>query len=74
MAVQDDKAFYQMLDSIAETTGDKDAVQQNKQIKEAEFAEDSRPPTAEETTAIRKELEDSKHGERLPDRTKRISS
>lgn len=34
-----DKAFYDFLDSIAKT-GEEDAVQQNKRIKEAEFAED----------------------------------
>jgi hypothetical protein len=35
-----------MLDSIGQTTGNEDAVQQNKRIKEAEFAEDSREPNA----------------------------
>ncbi|MCJ1333099.1 hypothetical protein MMC10_009793 [Thelotrema lepadinum] len=35
---------------------DEDAVQQNKRIKEAEFAEDSREPNAQEVEAIRKEV------------------
>ena len=52
-----DKGFYEMLDSIAETD---DAVQQNKKIKEAQFAEDSREPNEEEIEAIRKELKEEK--------------
>lgn len=51
------REFYQMMDSIAETA---DPVGQNKRIKEAEFAEDSREPTEEETEVIRQELAQEK--------------
>ncbi|KAI8275193.1 hypothetical protein K4K60_008839 [Colletotrichum sp. SAR11_57] len=54
MPAQDDKAFYDMLDSIA-NTGNEDAVQQNKRIKEAEFAADATEPNEEQTAAIRRE-------------------
>lgn len=57
---QTKREFYQMMDSIAETA---DPIDQNKRIKEAEFAEDSREPNAEEVEAIRHELvEDKNHG------------
>lgn len=61
MPASADKAFYAMLDSIAKTTGDEDAVQQNKRIKEAQFAEDSSEPNEEQTAAIRREVEAEKH-------------
>jgi len=54
MPASDDANFYRMLDSIAKTTN---AVEQNKRIKEAEFAEDSREPTEQEIAAIRQDLE-----------------
>ncbi|KAF7536426.1 hypothetical protein G7054_g4557 [Neopestalotiopsis clavispora] len=60
MPASDDANFYKMLDSIA-NTGDEDAVQQNKRIKETEFAEDATEPNEEQTAAIRKEVEASKH-------------
>lgn len=60
MPADEDKYFYDLLDSIA-ATGDEDAVAQNKRIKEAEFAEDSREPNEEETEAIRHELEEERH-------------
>ena len=63
MPVNADKAFYDMLDSIAQT-GEEDAIQQNKRIKEAEFAEDSREPNPQEVEAIRKELQDEKTTEK----------
>ena len=45
MPARDDEAFYRMLDSAAATTSaNEDAGAQNKRIKEAEFAEDSREP------------------------------
>ncbi len=56
-----------MLDSIAKTVGDEDAVQQNERIKEVEFAEDSRAPTEEEISAIRQELDEaSKQSKEVP--------
>ncbi|KAI0966740.1 hypothetical protein F4678DRAFT_466109 [Xylaria arbuscula] len=58
MPASDDKEFYTFLDSIAET---KDAVAQNKHIKEAQFAEDSTEPDEEQTKAIRREVEASRH-------------
>lgn len=60
MPASDDKAFYEMLDSIA-NTGEEDAVQQNKRIKEAEFAADSAEPNEEQIAAIDRELEASRH-------------
>lgn len=60
MPASNDKSFYSMLDSIANTK-DEDAVQQNKRIKEAQFAEDSAEPNAEQVEAIRKELEEERH-------------
>lgn len=63
MAPKDNTDFYKMLDSVAETTRDEDAIQQNKRIKEAQIAEDSREPTEAEIKAIRKELQEEKnHG------------
>ena len=53
MPAKDDEAFYKILDSIAATTGEEDAVAQNKRLKEAEFAEDSREPNVEEVAALR---------------------
>lgn len=64
MPAQDDRAFYDMLDSIA-NTGDEDAVQQNKRIKEAEFAADATEPNEEQTAAIRREVEASKENHSL---------
>jgi hypothetical protein len=52
-----DKDMYDMLDSVADTDN---AVEQNKRIKEAEFAEDSREPTEEEIKAIDRELEEER--------------
>lgn len=52
-----DGTFYAMLDSIAKT---ENAVEQNKRIKEAQFAEDSREPTKEEVEAIHREVEADK--------------
>ncbi|KAJ4252347.1 hypothetical protein NW762_010945 [Fusarium torreyae] len=60
MPATDDKDFYAMVDSIA-NTGDEDAVQQNKCIKEAQIAEDAAEPTKEQISAIDKEVEASKH-------------
>jgi len=56
MPASKDKVFYDMLNSIAHLNGDEDAIQQNKRIKEAEFAEDIREPNETELEAIRKEL------------------
>lgn len=56
MPASKDKPFYDMLDSIAQTTKDEDAVKQNKRIKEAEFAEDAREPNEADIEAIREEL------------------
>ncbi len=56
MPASDDKSFYEMLNSIKASTGDEDAIRQNKRIKEAEFAEDSREPTAEEEKALKAEV------------------
>ncbi|EQB43403.1 hypothetical protein CGLO_17941 [Colletotrichum gloeosporioides Cg-14] len=64
MPAQDDRAFYGMLDSIA-NTGNEDAVQQNKRIKEAEFAADATEPNEEQTAAIRREVEASKENHSL---------
>lgn len=60
MPATDDKKFYEQLDSIA-NTGNEDVVQQNKRIKEAQFAEDSAEPNEEQIAAIVKEVEASKH-------------
>ncbi|OAA63725.1 chromosome condensation protein [Niveomyces insectorum RCEF 264] len=60
MPAAEDADFYRMLDSIAETTRDENAIQQNKRIKEALVAEDSREPTEKEVEAIRKELQKEK--------------
>lgn len=59
MPASNDEEFYEMLDSIA-NTGDEDAVQQNKRIKEAQFAEDCAEPNEEQTAAIRKEVKAGK--------------
>lgn len=63
MPASKDKAFYDLLDSIADTTdhGKVDAVQQNKRIKEAEFAEDNSEPNAEQLAYIHREVEAAKH-------------
>lgn len=60
-AKQTQHGFYNMLDSIADT---KDPVEQNKRIKEAQIAEDSREPTAEETKIIHQEVEKEKTKEK----------
>ena len=52
MPASADEIFYRLLDSAAQTTKDGDAIAQNKRIKEAEFAEDSREPAAEEEEAL----------------------
>ncbi|MCJ1357055.1 MAG: hypothetical protein MMC33_007051 [Icmadophila ericetorum] len=52
MPASADEIFYRLLDSAAQTTKDGDAIAQNKRIKEAEFAEDSREPAAEEEKAL----------------------
>ncbi|KZF22003.1 hypothetical protein L228DRAFT_247614 [Xylona heveae TC161] len=57
MPAQDDKTFYSYLDSIAQTTKGEDAVSQNKRIKEAEFAEDSREPNEQEILQIKQALQ-----------------
>ncbi|KAK8872364.1 hypothetical protein PGQ11_002878 [Apiospora arundinis] len=63
MPASADRRFYELLDSAVQTTtGDEDAVQQNKRIKEAEFAADSAEPNEEQTAAIRREVEAGKHG------------
>lgn len=59
MPADQDSAFYEFLDSIADT-GEEDAVQQNKRIKEAQFAEDSREPNAEEEEVIKKDVQESR--------------
>ena len=46
--------FYKFLDSVSQT---QNAVQQNKEIKEAQFAEDAREPNEQEIQAIHRELE-----------------
>lgn len=56
MPASQDKLFYAMLDSIANTTHGEDAIAQNKRIKEAEFAEDSREPTPEEVEILKAEV------------------
>ncbi|KAI9878214.1 MAG: hypothetical protein M1830_001558 [Pleopsidium flavum] len=63
MPADKDKRFYDLLDSVAATTGDEDAIAQNKHIKEAEFAEDSREPTAEEEEELKRFVEQTRHGE-----------
>ncbi len=62
MPASRDKRFYDMLDAIANTKGDEDAVQQNKRIKETAIAEDAREPTEAELAAIREELKRERHG------------
>lgn len=57
MPASADKSFYAMLDTIAAT---ENAVEQNKRIKEAQIAEDSREPTKEEAEAIHREIEAEK--------------
>lgn len=59
MPASKDKAFYDLLDSIADSTdhGKIDAVQQNKRIKEAQLAEDSAEPNAEQLAYIHREVE-----------------
>lgn len=59
MPASKDASFYKYLDSIANTK-DEDAVQQNKRIKEAQFAQDSAEPNEEQIEAIRREVEASK--------------
>lgn len=66
MPASKDKPFYDMLDSIAQTTRLENAVQQNKHIKEAEFAEDSREPNEAELAAIREELKKEKKSKIVP--------
>ncbi|KAI9752116.1 MAG: hypothetical protein M4579_005754 [Chaenotheca gracillima] len=61
MPADNDRAFYKLLDSAAVTTGDEDAVSQNKRIKEAEFAEDSREPNAQEEKALKQYVEETRH-------------
>ncbi|MCJ1373933.1 hypothetical protein MMC20_005163 [Loxospora ochrophaea] len=64
LPASNDKRFYELLDSAAvTTTADEDAIAQNKRIKEAEFAEDSREPTTEEEAAPRAEVEEEKRQE-----------
>ncbi len=63
MPADKDKNFYDLLDSVAVTTGDEDAIAQNKRIKEAEFAEDSREPTAEEEEELKRFVEQNRHKE-----------
>lgn len=60
MPASEDKNFYEMLNSVAKNK-DEDAVQQNKRIKEAQFAEDNTEPNEEQTEAIRKAVEAGKH-------------
>lgn len=73
MPATKDKAFYDLLDSIADSTnnGRIDAVQQNKRIKEAQLAEDSAEPNAEQLAYIHREVEAGKHRSN-PEPTKRI--
>lgn len=61
MPASTEKAFYAMLDSIAETTGEEDAIQQNKRIKEAQIAEDIAEPNAEQAAEIHRQVEAEKH-------------
>ncbi|MCJ1225722.1 hypothetical protein MMC12_002371 [Toensbergia leucococca] len=59
----DDTDFYNLLNTIAATTtSDEDVAAQNKRIKEAGFAEDSREPTVkeDEEEAIRRYVEDGR--------------
>lgn len=49
MPASTDDKFYAMLDSIAQTVGNGDAVQQNKHMKEEEFAKDSAAPNEAQT-------------------------
>jgi hypothetical protein len=72
MPASDDKIFYEMLDSIAETTDQENAVQQNKRMKEEQFAADSAEPNDEETEAIRQDVVASKC--RAQDAVRRASS
>lgn len=58
-----------MLDSIAQSVGDEDAVQQNKRIKEEQFAQDSAEPDEAQTAAIHREVEAGKHHTPLPTST-----
>lgn len=62
MTDESKQKFYQMMDSIAETAN---PIEQNKRIKEAEFAEDSREPTAKETAAIRQEIAGERDNSKL---------
>lgn len=61
MPASDNRDFYALLDSIAQSVGDEDAVQQNKRIKEEQFAQDSAEPDEAQTAAIRREVEAGKH-------------
>ena len=63
MPASKDKPFYDMLNSVAHITGDEDAVQQNKRIKEAEIAEDAREPDEIELEFIRQALKREKKGQ-----------
>lgn len=71
MPATKDKAFYDLLNSIADSTnhGKIDAVQQNKRIKEAQLAEDSAQPNAEQLEYIHREVEAGKQ-HRNPESTK----
>lgn len=61
MPASENRDFYALLDSIAQSVGDEDAVQQNKRIKEEQFAQDSAEPDEAQTAAIRREVEAGKH-------------
>lgn len=61
MPASEDRDFYALLDSIAQSVGDEDAVHQNKRIKEEQFAQDCAEPDEAQTAAIHREVEAGKH-------------
>ena len=58
MPAEKDHTFHEFLDSITNTS-EEDTVRQIKCIKKAEFAKDSREPTADEEEVIKREVGES---------------
>lgn len=54
-------SFYAILDYIAQTVGDEDAVQQNTHVKEEQSAQDSAKPDQSRPLAVDKEMETEEH-------------
>lgn len=81
MPASNDNSFHTFLGSISITADKEDAVAQNKRVREAGFAKDSREPTAEESAIkkaevlkIREQELDKLVGVRLPPQAQQRAS